>query len=64
MVVAAMAVVVLNCPAVVDAAATIPSLASTALAETEFLPPPSTTASIGNDCYCSRQQLPLLLPHS
>jgi hypothetical protein len=53
MVAAAMAVVILNCPAVVDAASIIPSLASTAVAKTPLLPPPLATASIGDDCYHS-----------
>jgi hypothetical protein len=64
MVAAAMAVVVLNCLAAVDAAAIIPLLASMAVAKTPLPPPPSAAASIGNECYCSHQQLPLLLPHS
>jgi hypothetical protein len=54
MVVAAMAVIVLNCPAAVDAATIIPSLALMGVAKTPLLPPPSAAASIGNDCYCSR----------
>jgi hypothetical protein len=64
MVVVAMAVVVLNCPAVVDVAAIIPSLALTAAAKMPLLPPPLAATSIGNDCYHSRQQQPLPLPHS
>jgi hypothetical protein len=54
MVAAAMAVVILNCPAVVDAAAIIPSPALTAAAKTPSPPPPSAAASIGNDCYRCR----------
>ncbi len=54
MVVAATAVVILKCPAAVDATATIPSLAvSTAAAKTPLPLPPSTAASISNDCYRS-----------
>jgi hypothetical protein len=49
MVAVAMVAVVLNCPMVVDAAATIPSLASMAAAFMPSTPPPSTAASIGND---------------
>jgi hypothetical protein len=64
MVVAAMAVIVLNCPAAVDAAAVIPSLVSTAAAKTPSPLPPSAATSIGNDCYCSRQRSPSLLLHS
>jgi hypothetical protein len=54
MVVAAMAVVVLNCPAVDDAAAIITSSALMAVAKMPLPPPPLATASIGNDCYHSR----------
>jgi hypothetical protein len=53
MVAVAMAAVVLNCPAVVDAAATIPSLALTAATKMPLPLPPSTTASFGISCYCS-----------
>jgi hypothetical protein len=54
MVAVAMAVVVLNCPMAVDAAATILSSALTVAAKTPLPPPPSNAASIGNDCYHSR----------
>jgi uncharacterized membrane protein len=54
MVVAAMAVININCAAAVDATATIPSLALTAAAKTTSPPPPSTVVSINNDCYCRR----------
>jgi hypothetical protein len=54
MVVVAMAVIVLNCSAAVDAAAIIPSLALTVATKTPSLLPPSATASIGDDCYRSR----------
>jgi hypothetical protein len=64
MVAAAMAVVVLNCPVAVDAAATIPSLASMAAAKKPLPPPPSIIASISNDCYCSCRRPPSLLLHS
>jgi hypothetical protein len=53
MVVVAMAVVILNYPVAVDAAATIPSLALMVVEKMPLPPPPSTAASIGNDCYCS-----------
>jgi hypothetical protein len=59
-----MAVVVVNCAAAVDAIATIPSLALMVAAKTPLLPPPSTVASINNDCYCRHRWPPLLLPHS
>jgi hypothetical protein len=64
MVAVVMGVVVINCAAAVDAAATIPSLALTAAAKTPSLPPPLTIASINDDCYCRQQRPPLLLPHS
>jgi hypothetical protein len=64
MMVAAMVAVVLNCPAAVDAVATIPSLASMAEAKTSLPPPPLTSASIGNGCYCSHQLPPSPWPHS
>jgi hypothetical protein len=44
---------ILNCPVVVDAAATILSLALTVAAKTPLPPPPLTTAFIGDGCYCS-----------
>jgi hypothetical protein len=53
MVVAAMVVVILNCPAAVDAAAIIPSSALAAAVKTPSPLPPSATAFIGNDCYHS-----------
>jgi hypothetical protein len=52
MVAAAMAFIVLNCAAMVDAATTFPSLASMAVAKTPLPPPPSTAASIDDNCYC------------
>jgi hypothetical protein len=52
MVVAAMVVVSVNCAAAVGAAATIHSLAFTALAKSPLPPPPSTAASIKDNCYC------------
>jgi hypothetical protein len=52
MVTEAMAVIVVNCAAAVDATATIPSLALTAVAKTPLPPQQSTVASINNDCYC------------
>jgi hypothetical protein len=52
MVAAAMVVVVINCAAAVGAAATIPSSALTAMAKMPLLPPPSTAASIEDNCYC------------
>jgi hypothetical protein len=54
MVVAMMAIVVLNCPVAVDAAAINPSSASTAVAKMPLPPPPSAAAYIGKDCYHSR----------
>jgi hypothetical protein len=53
MVVVAMVVVVLNCPVMVNAAITIPSLASMAVAKMPLPLPTLPTAFIGNDCYCS-----------
>jgi hypothetical protein len=64
MVAAVMAVVIVNCAVVVDATATIPSLALMVVAKTPWPPLPSTIASIDNDCYCRRQRPPLPLPHS
>jgi hypothetical protein len=64
MVVVAMAVIVLNCPVAVDAAAIILSLALTVAAKTPLLLPPLAATSIGDDCYCSCQQPPLPLLHS
>jgi hypothetical protein len=49
MVVAAMAVILLNCAAAVDAATTILSLP--VVAKMQLPLPPSTAASVGNDCY-------------
>ena len=57
-------VLILNCPAAVDAAAIILPSASMAAAKTPLPPPPSATTSIGNDCYRNHQRLPSLLPHS
>jgi hypothetical protein len=54
MVAAAMAVVVVNCSAVVDPNATIPSLASMAAAKTPLPMLPSASAFINNNCYCRR----------
>jgi hypothetical protein len=54
MLVAAMAVFVINCATAVDATATIPSSALTAAAKTPLLLPPSTVTYIDNDCYCHR----------
>jgi hypothetical protein len=56
---AVMAVVVIDCAATVDAAATIPSLALMVAAKMPLLPLPSTAASINNDCYCCCQLPPL-----
>jgi hypothetical protein len=64
MVAVAMVVVIVNCAAAVGAAATIPSLAFTALAKMPLLPLPSTAASIKDDCYPCRRQPPSLLLHS
>jgi hypothetical protein len=64
MVAVAVAVVVLNCPAAVDAANIIPSLTLMVAAKTPLPPPPSAAASIGNDCYCRRWRPPLPLLHS
>ncbi len=57
-----MAVVVVNCAAAVDAAATIPSLALMAVAKMPLLLPPLTATSIGNNFYrrCQRPPSPLL----
>jgi hypothetical protein len=55
MVLAATAVLVINCAVVVDAAATIPSSALLAAAKTPSPLPPSNAASIDNDCYCCHQ---------
>ncbi len=54
MVVVAIAVVIVNCTVAVDATATIPSLALMAAAKMPLLPPPSTIASINDDCYHRR----------
>jgi hypothetical protein len=51
MVAVAMAVILVNCAAAVDATATIPSSALTVAAKTPLPPPPLTVASIDNDCY-------------
>jgi hypothetical protein len=65
MVTVAMGVVVVNCAAAVDAAATIPLSVLMVAAKTPSLPPPWTAASINNNCYCcNRQPLSLLLPYS
>jgi hypothetical protein len=48
-----MAVVVVNCAAAVDATATIPSSAWMVAAKMHLLPPPSTAASIYDNCYCA-----------
>jgi hypothetical protein len=64
MVAEAMAVVVVNCAEGIDATTTIPSLASTAVAKMQSPPPPLTTASIDNNCYCRLQWPPLPLPYS
>jgi hypothetical protein len=48
----AMAIVVVNCAAVVDAAATNPSSALTAVAKMLLPLPPKTTAYINDYCYC------------
>ncbi len=52
MVVAAMAVVVINCAVEVDAATIILSLALMVTAKSPLLPPPSNVSSINNNCYC------------
>jgi hypothetical protein len=52
MVEAAMAVIIINCTPAVDAATTILSLASMAAAKMPLPLPPSTAASINNNCYC------------
>jgi hypothetical protein len=54
MVAAAMVVVIVNCAVAVDAAATIPSLASMVAAKRQSMPLPLTAASINMDCYCRR----------
>jgi hypothetical protein len=64
MVVAVMAVIVVNCAMAVDAAAAIPSSASMAAAKMRSQPLPSTIASINDDCYCRHQRPPLLLAYS
>jgi hypothetical protein len=64
MVALAMAVVIVNCAAAVDAAATIPSLTLTAVAKMPSPLLPLTTASINNDCYHRHQRPPSPLPHS
>jgi hypothetical protein len=64
MVAAVMVVVAVNCAAAVDTAATIPSLAMMPVAKTTLPQPPLTAASIDNNCYCCRGQLPSLLPYS
>jgi hypothetical protein len=64
MVAAAMAVVIVNCAEAIGAATTIPSSVYTVLTKMPLLPPPSTAASIKEDCYCCRQQPPSPLPHS
>jgi hypothetical protein len=64
MVVAAMAVVFVNCAAAVDVAATILSSALMAAAKTPSPLPPSTVTSINNNCCHCHQRLPLPLPHS
>jgi hypothetical protein len=64
MVAAVMVVIVVNCTLAVDATATIPSSALTAVAKTPLLLPPSTVASANNNCYHRCQRLPLPLPHS
>ncbi len=46
-----MAVIVVNCAAAVDAAATILSMTLTAAAKMPSPPLPLTTTSINNDCY-------------
>jgi hypothetical protein len=64
MVVVAIAVIILNCAAAVDAAATIQSLALMAVAKIPLLPPPLTASSIDGDCCHCHQRPPLPLPHS
>jgi hypothetical protein len=54
MVAVAMAVVIVNCAAAVDAAATIPSSGLMVAAKTPLHLLPLTTASIADDCYCHR----------
>jgi hypothetical protein len=60
----AMVVVVINCAAADDAATTFTSLALMVAAKTPSPLPPSTAASINNDCYCCRQQPTSPLPYS
>jgi hypothetical protein len=62
MVAATMAMVIVSCEAAVDATTTIPSLALMAAAKTPSPRPPSTVASIDDDCYCRHRRLPLPLP--
>jgi hypothetical protein len=64
MVAEAMAVVIVNCAAVVDAAATIPSLASTVAAQMLLPPLPSTAVFINDNFYCCHGGSPLPLLHS
>jgi hypothetical protein len=64
MVAAAMAVVIVNCAAAVDAVATIPSSTLMAMAKTPLPPLQSIAAFINNDCYCRRPRPPSLLPYS
>jgi hypothetical protein len=64
MMAARMAVVVVKCAAVVDAATTIPSLALMAAAKMPLPLPPLTIASIDDDCYCCCQRSLLPLLHS
>jgi hypothetical protein len=54
MVAAAMAVIVINCAAVVDAVATIPSTVLMVAAKMPLPPSPLTATSINNDFYCHR----------
>jgi hypothetical protein len=52
---AAMAVIIVNCVVVVDAAATILSLASMVVVKTPSPPLPLTAASIHDKFYCRHQ---------
>ncbi len=52
MVAAAMAVIVVNCAGAVDAATTIPSMASTAVAKTPSPPLPLTMTAFAVIDYC------------
>ncbi len=57
-----MVVVLVNCAAAVDATATILFSALTAAAKTPSPTPPSTVASIDDNCYRHHQRTPSPLP--